>query len=118
MQAFIAVVQGADVQIPPAIQNFVQSYMRLADIVSDIDHAVEDLTIAASSIYCDSPDLAPVEGEPTIFANYKAVARAYIGDANTPYSADAVRQAIKTAEDHLASNAGKAEIRMSAVIRC
>ena len=111
LQAFIAAVQGADVQIPPAIQNFVQSYMRLADIVSDIDHAVEDLQIAAASIYCDAPDIAPVEGEPQLFANYKAIARAYVGDANTPFSADAVMQAINAAKEHVKSEAGKAEIR-------
>jgi len=36
LQAFIAVVQGADVPIPASLQNFVQSYMRLSDIVAAI----------------------------------------------------------------------------------
>ena len=111
LQAFVSTVQGADVQIPPALQNFVQSYMRLADIVADIDRTVQDLQIAASSIYFDSPALAPVEGEPKVFAHYKAIARAYVGDANTPYSEAAVTQAIKDAKAYLKSDEGKAEVR-------
>ena len=111
LQAFLALVQGADVQIPPAIQNFVQSYMRLADIVSDIDHAVEDIKIAAASIYCDAPELAPVEGEPRLFAELKSVLRAYIGDANTPYSDAAVQKAIDKAKEYAKSDECKAEVR-------
>ena len=111
LQAFIAVVQGEDVQIPPALQNFVQSYMRLADIISDIDRTVEDLQIAAASIYCDCPGLDPVENEPQVFADYKAIARAFIGNANTPFSADAVQQAIDKAQKNAKTEKCKAEIR-------
>ena len=111
LQAFISAVQGEDVPIPPALQNFVQSYMRLVDIVTDIDHTVEDLQIAAASIYCDSPNLAPVENEPKIFAKYKAIARAYLGDANTPFSKDAVEQAITDAKNYAKTQECKTEIR-------
>ena len=111
LQAFLAVVQGANVQIPASIQNFVQSYMRLADIVTDIDRTVEDLHIAASSIYCDMPDLAPVEGEPRIFTEIKKIVSANTGNADTPYSSDAVNQAAKDAMTYVNSNEGKEEIK-------
>ena len=111
LQAFLAVVQGANVQIPPAIQNFVQSYMRLSDIVADIDRTVEDLQIAAASIYCDAPDLAPVEGENRLFAGIRKIASANIGNAVTPYSDDAVEQAAADAIAYVKSEEGKAEIK-------
>ena len=111
LQAFISVVQGADVPIPASLQNFVQSYMRLSDIVADIDRKVEDLKIDAAAIYCDSPDLEPVVGESPILENLKKIARAYVGNADTPYSGDAVRQATADAKAYAATEAGKAEIK-------
>ena len=111
LQAFLAVVQGANVQIPAALQNFVQSYMRLSDIVADIDRTVEDLQIAAASIYCDAPDLAPVEGENRLFAGIRKIASANIGNAVTPYSDDAVDQAAADALAYVKSDEGKAEIK-------
>lgn len=112
LQAFVAAVQGADVRIPQSLQNFVQSYMRLSDIVADIDRTVEDLTIKARTLYCDIPkELEPVEGEPKFMAVLKPIAKAYIGSADTPYTADAVRQAAKIAEEYCNSEEGKAEIK-------
>ena len=111
LQAFLSIVQGANVQIPASIQNFVQSYMRLSDIVADIDHTVEDLHIAASSIYCDAPSLDPVEGEPKLFTVLKKVISSNIGNADTPYSSDAVNQAVGEANAYVNSEEGKAEIK-------
>lgn len=111
LQAFVAAVQGADVQIPQSLQNFVQSYMRLSDIVADIDRTVEDLTIQAASIYCDVPkELEPVEGEPKFITVLKPIVKAFIGTADTPYTPDAVRQAANEAQAYLNSDEGKAEV--------
>lgn len=111
LQGFLAVVQGANVQIPAALQNFVQSYMRLSDIVADIDRTVEDLQIAAASIYCDAPDLAPVEGENRLLAGIRKIASVNIGSAVAPYSDDALEQAAADAMAYVNSEQGKAEIK-------
>ena len=112
LQAFLAVVQGANVQIPASIQNFVQSYMRLSDIVADIDRTVADIQIAAASIYCDpSDDLVPAEGEPKFFTGIKKIVLANIGNADTPYSPDTLRQAADDATAYVNSDEGKAEIK-------
>ena len=115
LQAFVAAVQGADVQIPQSLQNFVQSYMRLSDIVADIDRTVEDLTIQMSTIYCDLPPAAePVEGEPKFMTVLKPIIKAFVGSADAPYTPDAVRQAANEAQKYFDSEEGKAEIKAHA----
>ncbi len=111
LQAFIAAVQGADVPIPASLQNFVQSYIRLSDIVTDIDHAMDDFKVAARSVYWEAPALDAVEGEPKVISHIKELARAYIGSSDTPYSEFAVRKAVADAEAYVRSEDGKAEIR-------
>ncbi len=111
LQAFLSAVQGADVPIPPALQNFVQSYMRLNDILEEIDRTVADIEIAAASIYCDIPEIAPVEGEPKLFAGLKAVARAFTGSADAPYSKEAVNRAVDDVNAYLETEEGKQAVR-------
>ena len=111
VQAFIAIVQGEDVAVPAPLQNFVQSYVRLCDIVDDIDRTVADLHIAANSIYCDVPGLAPKEGESKALSLIKGVVRAYVGDANNQSSAEAIRSAGADFTAWAATDEGKAEIR-------
>ena len=111
LQAFLSAVQGEDVPIPPALQNFVQSYMRLNDILEEIDRTVADIEIAAASIYCDIPEIAPVEGESKFFAGLKAVARAFTGSADAPYSKEAVNQAVAGVNAYLETEEGKEEVR-------
>ncbi len=110
IQAFAAVVQGEDVPVPAPLQNFVQSYVRLCDIVMDIDRTVADIEIAANSIYCDVPDLADSPGEPKAFSLLKAVARAYVGDADTPYSSEAVHAAAADFAAYARTEAGREEL--------
>ncbi len=110
LQAFLAAVQGADVPIPPAVQNFVQSYMRLNDIIVEIDRTTEDLRIAANAIYCDLPQTEPVPGEPKLFSALRKIAKAFTGDANTPYSREAVNAAAEDFARFVKSEDGKAEI--------
>ena len=110
IQAFAAVVQGEDVPVPASLQNFVQSYVRLCDIVTDIDRTVADIEIAANSIYCDVPELADKPGEPKTCSLLKSIVRAYVGDADTPYSAEAVHAAASDFAAYAATAAGKAEI--------
>ena len=111
VQAFIAIVQSKDVPVPAPLQNFVQSYVRLCDIVEDLDHTVADLQVAANSIYCDVPKLAPAPGEPKTFTLLKAVASAYVGSAGSQCSPAAIRSAGADFAKWAASNEGKAEIR-------
>ncbi|MBO7654961.1 MAG: phosphotransferase, partial [Kiritimatiellae bacterium] len=111
VQAFVAIVQGEDVPVPASLQNFVQSYVRLCDIVADIDRNVADIEIAANAIYYDAPEIENVEGEPKVFSLLKGIARAYVGDANTPYSEEAVRAAALDFEAYAQTEAGKAELR-------
>ncbi|MBR3222799.1 MAG: hypothetical protein IKF72_11300 [Kiritimatiellae bacterium] len=110
VQAFISIVQGEDVPVPAPLQNFVQSYVRLADIVADIDRTVEDLEIAAASIYCDLPETGNVENESRAITLMKNFAKAYIGDANTPCSIESVRAAAREFQTYANSAEGKAEI--------
>ena len=110
VQAFISIVQGEDVPVPAPLQNFVQSYVRLADIVADIDRTVEDLEIAAASIYCDLPEVGNVENESRAVTLMKNFAKAYIGDANTPCSIESVRAAAREFQTYANSEEGKAEI--------
>lgn len=111
VQAFLAIVQGEDVPVPASLQNFVQSYVRLCDIVSDIDHTVADIEIAANSIYADVPLAAPVEGEKKTVSLLKGLVRAYAGDANTPFSAAAVQAAAEDFARFANSTEGKEEIK-------
>ena len=111
VQAFLSIVQGKDVPVPASIQNFVQSYVRLCDIAADIDRTVADIEIATNAIYHDIPEAAPVEGEPKTFSLIKAFVRAYVGDANTPFSAEAVRSASDDFTAYATSTVGKEEIK-------
>ena len=111
VQAFIAIVQSKDVPVPAPLQNFVQSYVRLCDIVDDIDRTVADLQIAANSIYCDVPEIAPAPGEPKTFALIKSIAAAYVGNADSQCSPEAIRSAGADFAKWAASDEGKAEIR-------
>jgi len=110
VQAFISIVQGEDVPVPAPLQNFVQSYVRLADIVADIDRTVADLEIAAASIYCDLPEVGNAEGGSRAVALMKNFAKAYIGDANTPYSEESVRAAAREFQNYARTEEGNAEI--------
>jgi predicted unusual protein kinase regulating ubiquinone biosynthesis (AarF/ABC1/UbiB family) len=111
VQAFLSIVQGKDVPVPASLQNFVQSYVRLCDIAADIDRTVADIEIAANAIYHDIPEAAPVEGEPKTFSLLKAFVRTYVGDANTPFSAEALRSASDDFIAYASSAAGKEEIK-------
>ena len=111
VQAFVSIVQGKDVPVPAPLQNFVQSYVRLCDIVADIDRTVADIEIASKAIYYDMPGSEPVEGEPKTFSLLKAFVKAYVGDANTPLSAEAVKSAADDYDAHVNSKAGQKEIK-------
>ena len=111
VQAFLSIVQGKDVPVPASLQNFVQSYVRLCDIAADIDRTVADIEIAANAIYHDVPEAAPVEGELKTFSLLKAFVRTYVGDANTPFSAEALRSASDDFIAYVGSPAGKEEIK-------
>ena len=111
VQAFLAIVQGEDVPVPAPLQNFVQSYVRLCDIVSDIDRTVADIEISANSVYADMPLTAPVEGEKRTVSLIKGLVRAYVGDANTPFSAEAVQSAAADFARFANSAEGKEEIK-------
>ena len=110
LQAFIAIVQSEDVAVPAPLQNFVQSYVRLCDIADDIDRTVADLQLAANSIYCEVPAMAPVPGESKAAALLKGIARAYVGDANNQCSAEAIRAAGSDFAAWAATDEGKAEL--------
>lgn len=110
IHAFLSIVQGEDVPVPASIQNFVQSYVRLTAIAEDIDRSVEDFKIAANSIYCDVPGSEPVEGESKAISLLKGLVRAYIGNANSPYSAEAVRDVANEFEAYAKTEDGKKEI--------
>ena len=110
VQAFIAIVQSEDVAVPAPLQNFVQSYVRLCDIVDDIDRTVADLQLAANSIYCEVPAMAPQPGESKAISLLKNVARVYIGDADNQCSAEAIRAAGADFRAWAATDEGKAEL--------
>ena len=110
LQAFIATVQAKDVPIPSALQNFVQSYMRLNDIIIEIDRSSEDIKIAAASIYCDMPEIAPVENEPPLLAGIRKIAKVFIGNANEPYSEEEMASALNDVTTYLDSEAGRNEV--------
>lgn len=111
VQAFLVIVQGRDVPVPAPLQNFVQSYVRLCEIVEDIDRTVADLQLTANSIFCDVPQIAPVPGEPKTFTLLKGIASAYIGNARSQCSPEAIRSAGADFAKWAASDEGKAEIR-------
>ena len=111
VQAFLSIVQGEDVPVPASLQNFVQSYVRLCDIISEIDRTVSDIEIAANSIYVDMPLAAPVEGEARTVSLIKGLVRAYAGDANMSFSLAAVQSAADDFAQFASSPEGQAEIR-------
>ena len=110
VQAFISIVQREDVAVPAPLQNFVQSYVRLCDIVDDIDRTVDDLQLAANSIYCDAPETAPVQGESKAISLLKGIAKVYVGDADNQCSVEAIRSAGADFTAWAATEEGKAEI--------
>ena len=111
VQAFLSAVQGADVAVPAPLQNFVQSYVRLCDIVADIDRAVEDIEVAAKAVFHDIPGADEVKGESKVVSYVKKLVRAYVGNADTPFSHTALSEVVAEFDAYADSDEGRREIK-------
>ena len=110
LQAFVGLVQAKDVAVPPELTNFISSFVRLNEIVADIDDAIAEIDAKAHSLYVDSDKYKGPADQPVCFKKIEDAVRAFIGGPNAPCNDGALEALDDDIVNYVSSDEGMAEI--------